>query len=102
MDDSEETQTSLHGASEEDESFFLGPVMAFADAKIIITAVDKHDMPGLVFDRIKPYIETKVWRQLLPVRVKREQRRIARIRRALGAMEYVDVDAQTHYKDFSL
>lgn len=102
IDDSEETQRSLHGTNEEDESFFLGPVMAFADAKMIITAVDKHDMSGLIFDRIKPYIEARVWSQLLPVRVKREQRRIARIRRALGSMEYVDVDGRTNDDHFGL
>jgi hypothetical protein len=65
--------------------------MAFAEAKIIVTAVDKQDMGKVIFDRIKPHIEMRVWQQLLPVRVKREQRRIGRIRRALGALEYDEV-----------
>ena len=72
-----------------DENFFLGPVMAFADVpKIIVTAVDKHDMGGALFERIKPHLEMKIWQQLLPVRVKREQRRIVKIKTALRALEY--------------
>jgi hypothetical protein len=94
LDENDEMQTGLHGIfnpKDEDEQYFLGPVMAFAEAKIIVTAVDKQDMGKVIFDRIKPHIEMRVWQQLLPVRVKREQRRIGRIRRALGALEYDEV-----------
>jgi hypothetical protein len=66
--------------------------MAFADAKMLITAVDKHDVGSVVFARIKPHLETKVWRQLLPIRLKHEQRRIARIMISLRALEYGDVE----------
>jgi hypothetical protein len=99
LDENYEVHTGLYGIldpKDENEQYFLGPVMAFADAKIIVTAVDKQNMGKLIFERVKPHIEMRVWRQLLPVRVKREQRRIARIKRALGALEYVEVAAQLH------
>jgi hypothetical protein len=95
----DEVQTELHGIfdrQDEDEQYFLGPVMAFADAKIIVTAVDKQDLGRIIFERVKPHIETRIWRQLLPMRVKKEQRRIARIRRALRALEYDEAAADAH------
>jgi hypothetical protein len=91
-----EVQSTLHGIidpSFASDCYRLGPIMAFADAKIIITAVDKHDVGSVVFARIKPHLETKVWRQLLPVRLKHEQRRIARIMQSLRALEYEEVDS---------
>jgi len=39
---------------------------------------------------LKTGIEIGVWQQLLPLRMKRERRKIARIRRALGTLEYAE------------
>lgn len=92
----DDAQQGLHGLfnfSDKNETYFLGPLLAFANANMLVTAVDKHDMGPTIFERIKPHIEMRVWRQLLPDRVKREQRRIARIKRALGALEYDEVAA---------
>ncbi|KIW00392.1 uncharacterized protein PV09_08101 [Verruconis gallopava] len=86
----------LHGffdARFDSQDYFLGPVMAFAHTRLVVTAVDRQDIARAVFERLKPHIEMRVWRQLLPARVKREQRKIARIKRALGALEYDEVDA---------
>lgn len=77
---------------EEDEGYWLGPIMAFADARIEITAVDRLDLSSESFGKIKTALEMDVWRQLLPLRTTRERRRIRRIQRALEAMEFADVD----------
>ena len=85
----EEAVLQVGSFLDEKEVFALGPIMAFADVpKIIVTAVDKHDLGGFLFQQVKPHIEMKIWKQLLPDRVKREQRRIAKIKRALKALEY--------------
>merc|ERR1711881_709124 len=85
----EEAVLQVGSFLDEKEVFALGPIMAFADVpKIIVTAVDKHDLGGFLFQQVKPHIEMKIWKQLLPDRVKREQRRIAKIERALKALEY--------------
>jgi hypothetical protein len=68
--------------------YWLGPIMAFADASIKIIAVDRNDLEH--FGLWKDPIEVSVWQQLLPLRFKRERRKIARIRRALGTLEYAD------------
>ena len=70
--------------------FWLGPVMAFAESKITIEAVDKLEL-GPEFSKMKTVLEINVWRQLLPMRTKRDTRRITRIRRALEALDYDDV-----------
>jgi hypothetical protein len=67
----------------EDWEYWLGPVMAFSDAIINIIAVDRYDIGPTMFDRAKVAIETRVWKQLLPMRLKRDRRRIARIRMKL-------------------
>jgi len=68
--------------------YWLGPIMAFGNAKINIVAVDKHELGH--FDMLKTEIEVSVWNQLLPMRVKREKRKISRILRALGKLEYAE------------
>jgi hypothetical protein len=68
--------------------YWLGPIMAFADASIKITAMDKNDLEN--FGAWKNPIEVSVWQQLLPLRIKRERRKIARIMRARGMLEYSD------------
>jgi hypothetical protein len=77
----------FHGLdTDEDEhgwEYWLGPVMAFADANINIVAVDKHDLGPVLFDRVKTAIEVRVWKELLPLRMKRDKRKIARMRRTL-------------------
>lgn len=72
----------------DETKYWLGPIMAFADASIRIIAVDKNDLEH--FGVWKDPIEVSVWQQLLPLRFKRERRKIARIRRALGTLEYAD------------
>lgn len=78
--------------------YWLGPIMAF-DAPIKIVVVDKNDRkndPGVaqvlpsMFDDSKHPLEVSVWHQLLPLRFKRESRKISRIRTALGALDYAD------------
>jgi hypothetical protein len=71
------------GCVETDWEYWLGPVMAFADANINIVAVDKHDLGSVLFERVKTSIEVRVWKELLPLRMKRDMRKIARIRRTL-------------------
>jgi hypothetical protein len=80
-----DTQSALD--EERDWPYFLGPVMAFADANINIVAVDKYDLSPTVFDRVKTAIEIRVWKQLLPARMKRDKRKIARMRKTLEARE---------------
>lgn len=78
--------------------YWLGPVMAF-DASIKIVMVGKNDRkkdPSItqelptMFDDSKHPIEVSVWHQLLPLRFKRESRKIAKIRTALGTLDYAD------------
>lgn len=76
----------------EDMEYWLGPVMAFANSSIDITAVDKLDLGRESFEKIKTALEMDVWRQLLPLRTKRDARRIRRIQRTLEAIEYSDVE----------
>jgi hypothetical protein len=71
--------------------FCLGPVMAFAESKMTIEAIDKLELRPELFGKMKTALEINVWRQLLPMRTKRDTRRIARIRRALEALDYDDV-----------
>jgi hypothetical protein len=68
---------------ETDWEYWLGPVMAFADSNINIIAVDKHDLGPVLFERVKTSIEVRVWKELLPLRMKRDMRKISRIRRTL-------------------
>lgn len=81
------------GGREEKENaeFWLGPVMAFAESKMTIEAVDKLDLGPELFGKMKTALEINVWRQLLPMRTKRDTRRITRIRRVLEALDYDDV-----------
>ncbi|KAF2399921.1 hypothetical protein EJ06DRAFT_39206 [Trichodelitschia bisporula] len=80
----EATQHSPHSVGTgDDRTYWLGPVMAFADSNLRVVAVDKHGLNPRVFNRIKTMIEIDVWRQLLPLRTKRDSRRISRLRRAL-------------------
>lgn len=60
--------------------YWLGPIMAFGEADITITAVDKHDIGPSLFERVKVAIEVRVFNQLLKSRIKRSQRRMARIK----------------------
>ncbi|KAF2429493.1 hypothetical protein EJ08DRAFT_661615 [Tothia fuscella] len=76
LDDSEEI-------GQKDWNFWLGPVLAFSDAAINIVAVDRFDLGPAIFDRVKTALEIRVWKQLLPMRLKRDKRRIARIRKKL-------------------
>ena len=87
------TATTVHvgGYDEKDKKeFWLGPVMVFAESKITIKAVDMLDI-GPEFGKMKTALEINVWRQLLPMRAKRDTRRITRIRRALEAIYYEDI-----------
>lgn len=69
--------------------YWLGPVMAFANVSILkIVASDKND--STTFGLWKKPIEVSVWQQLLPLRFKRERRKIASIRRTLANLEYAD------------
>lgn len=77
--------------SSEEMEYWLGPVMAFADSSIDISAVDKLDLGKESFGKIKTALEMDVWRQLLPLRTTRDARRIRRIQRTLEAIEYSDV-----------
>jgi hypothetical protein len=77
-----------------DWEYWLGPVMAFADANINIIAVDKHDLGPVLFERVKTAIEVRVWKELLPLRMKRDMRKIARMRRTLESLDSrVDTDS---------
>lgn len=78
--------------------YWLGPVMAF-DASIKVVMTGKNDgkkdlsmTPALpaMFNGTKHLLEVSVWHQLLPLRFKRESRKIARIRTALGTLDYAD------------
>jgi len=81
--------SSVQGTADSERlQYWLGPVMAFADTPIKIIAIDKNDMEH--FDVWKSPIEVSVWQQLVPLRFKRVRRQIARIRRALGTLEYAD------------
>ncbi|TID14034.1 hypothetical protein E2P81_ATG07103 [Venturia nashicola] len=90
----------IHHLSEmfPNSKYWLGPVMAF-DATIKIVMAGKNDRkkdPSMsqalptMFDGSKHPVEVSVWHQLLPLRFKRESRRIARIRTALGTLDYAD------------
>jgi len=86
--------TNVHGGgfNEEDNvEFWLGPIMAFAESKMTIEAVNKLDLDPELFDKMKTALEISVWRQLLLMRAKRDARRITRVRRMLEALEYNDV-----------
>jgi len=88
------TATNVHGRRLDEKyntEFWLGPVMAFAESKMTIEAVDKLKLRPELFSKMKTALEINVWRQLLPMRTKRDTRRIARIRRALEALHYDDV-----------
>ena len=90
-EDDEPIATNIHGEEKDNTEFWLGPVMVFADSKMTIEAVDKLDLGQDVFGKMKTALEINVWRQLLPMRTKRDTRRISRIRRALEALDYEDV-----------
>jgi len=76
----------------DETDYFLGPVMAFADASINIVAVNKLDIEPVIFERVKFALEVRVWKQLLPLRMKRDRRKIARIKRKL---ETFQLDTET-------
>jgi hypothetical protein len=74
---------SIYASGDSDIEYWLGPMMAFANAEISITAVDKHHMGPQLFATIKAHIEVQVFNQLLRLRVKRSHRRMARIQSIL-------------------
>ena len=71
---------------------WLGPIMAFAHARIDVSAVDLLGLGDGEFGKIKTVLEIDAWRLLLPLRTTRDSRRIRRIQRALEVMEYSDVE----------
>jgi 2EXR family len=81
-----------HRGSVVEYGYRLGPIMAFADAALRISAVDKLDLGPSLFDKLKVAIEISVWRQLVPLRAKRDIRAIGRIRRSLQGMDHSDVE----------
>jgi len=91
LEDNGLTATYVYQGELDERHLCLGPVMAFAQSKMTIEAINKFGMRAELFGKLKTALEINVWRQLLPMRAKRDTRRIARIRRTLEALDYDDV-----------
>lgn len=96
------TGTTIHAAALDGHNnrkhfeYWLGPILAFGDANIRPVCVDKLDLEPELFRMIKTHVETAVWMQLLPLKKKRAERRMNRIRERLASFSYEDCEGLIH------
>jgi len=63
------------GCTSGSENYFIGPVLAFAEAKIRVRAVNQHDLSSELFAEVKELVEESVKDQLAPLVLKHAARR---------------------------